>query len=110
LPNFTWQILCFANFYKYMQSKKRGHLQQFGIIHFPNPDLIYIRNPERNKIMFVLFHLLKAYIRNSSLSFIFFSPSHLEGNDDGNHNRWSCSNYVEAPSTSHCKISLLSHI
>jgi hypothetical protein len=28
-----------------MQSKKRIHLQQFGIIHLPNPDLIYIRNP-----------------------------------------------------------------
>jgi hypothetical protein len=27
----------------------------------------------------------KTYIRNPSLFFISFSPSHLEGNDDGNH-------------------------
>jgi hypothetical protein len=32
LPNFTWQILCFANFQKDMPSKKRVHLQQSGII------------------------------------------------------------------------------
>jgi hypothetical protein len=57
-----------------MQSKKRIHLQQFGIIHLPNPDLIYIRNPERNKIMLVPFHLLKTYIKNHSLFFIFFHP------------------------------------
>jgi hypothetical protein len=48
-----------------MPSKIRVHVQQFGIIHLPNPDLIYIRNPERNKILFV--------------------PFHLEGNADGNH-------------------------
>jgi hypothetical protein len=46
-----------------MKSKKKVHLQQFGIIHLPNPDLIYIRNPERNKILFVPFHLLKTYMR-----------------------------------------------
>jgi hypothetical protein len=34
-----------------MQNKKRIHLQQFHIIHLPNPDLPYIRNPERNKII-----------------------------------------------------------
>jgi hypothetical protein len=28
---------------------------------------------------------LKTYIRNPSLFFISFSPSHLEGNTDGNH-------------------------
>jgi hypothetical protein len=55
-----------------MQSKKRVHLQQLGIIHLSNPDLIYIRNPERNKIMLVLFHLLKTYISNLSLFFISF--------------------------------------
>jgi hypothetical protein len=64
---------------------KRVQLQQFGIIHLPNSDLTYISNPERNKIMFVSFHLLKTYIRNPSLFFISFSPSHLQGNDDGNH-------------------------
>jgi hypothetical protein len=55
-----------------MQSKKRIHLKQFGIIHLSNPDLTYIRNLERNKIMYVPFHLLKTYIRNPSLFFIFF--------------------------------------
>jgi hypothetical protein len=61
-----------------MPSKKKVHLQQFGMIHLPNPDLIYITNPERNKILFVSFHLLKTYIRNHSLFFIYFAPSHLE--------------------------------
>jgi hypothetical protein len=42
-----------------MQSKKRIHLQQFGIVHLPNPDLTYIGNPERNKIIYMPFHLLK---------------------------------------------------
>jgi hypothetical protein len=64
---------------------KKVHLQQFGIIHLSNPDLTYIRNSERNKIMFMPFHLLETYIRNPSLFFISFSPSHLEGNADGNH-------------------------
>jgi hypothetical protein len=43
-----------------MPSKKRVHLQQFDIIHLPNPDLTYIGNPETNKIMFKPFHLLKT--------------------------------------------------
>jgi hypothetical protein len=54
-----------------MQSKKI-HLLQFDIIPLSNPDLIYIRNHERNKIMLALFHLLKTYIRNPSLFFISF--------------------------------------
>jgi hypothetical protein len=55
-----------------MLSKIRVHLQQFDIIHLPNPDLTYIRNLERNKIMLIPFHLLKTYIRNPSLLFISF--------------------------------------
>jgi hypothetical protein len=55
-----------------MPSKKRVHLQQFGIIHLPNTDLTYIRNPERNKKLFRPFHLLETYIRNLSLFFISF--------------------------------------
>jgi hypothetical protein len=55
-----------------MLSKKRVHLQQFSIIHLPNSDLTYIRNPERNKIMCVPFYFLKTYIRNPSLFFISF--------------------------------------
>jgi hypothetical protein len=55
-----------------MSNKKRVHLQQFGKIHLSNPDLIYIRNPERNKMLFMSFHLLKTYIKNPSLLFISF--------------------------------------
>jgi hypothetical protein len=66
-----------------MQSKKRVNLQQFDVIYLPNPDLIYIRIIERNKMMFVPFHLLKTYIRNPfSILYLFFSPSHVPGNDD----------------------------
>jgi hypothetical protein len=32
-----------------MPSKKRVHLQQFGIIHLPNLDLTYIRNPKKKQ-------------------------------------------------------------
>jgi hypothetical protein len=56
-----------------MQSKKNSHLQQFDIIQLSNTYLIYIRNPKRNKIMFVPSHLLKIYISNLSLFFIFFT-------------------------------------
>jgi hypothetical protein len=60
-----------------MQSKKRIHLQQFVIIHLPNPDLTYIRNPERNKTMYVPFHLLKNLHQESFsiLYFFFHSPT-----------------------------------
>jgi hypothetical protein len=54
-----------------MQSKKRIHLQQFGIIHLPYPDLNYIRHLERNKIMYVPFHLLKN-LRQESFSILYF--------------------------------------
>jgi hypothetical protein len=55
-----------------MASKKKVHLQQFCIIHLPNPDLTYIRNLERYKILFMPFHLLKTFIRNPSMFFISF--------------------------------------
>jgi hypothetical protein len=58
-----------------MQSTKRVYLQQFRIIHLINLDLTYIRNPEREKIMFVSFHLLKTYIKNRSL---FYPPTYRE--------------------------------
>jgi hypothetical protein len=64
-----------------MPSKKRVHLQQFGIIHLPNTDLTYIRNPERNKISPSTFWKLTSGFLLYSL---FFLPSHLEGNADGN--------------------------
>jgi hypothetical protein len=64
---------------------KRVHVQQFSIIHLSKSDLIYIRNTKRNKIMFVPFHLPKNLHQESSLFFISFSPSHLEGNNNDNH-------------------------
>jgi hypothetical protein len=47
-----------------MQSKKRFHLQQFGIIHLPNPNLTYVcvlpplknLNQESFSILYFLFH------------------------------------------------------
>jgi hypothetical protein len=68
-----------------MSSKKRVHLQQFDIIHLPNPDLTYIRNPERNKIMFMLFHLLKTYPGILLYSSFLFHPPNYKGDVDGNH-------------------------
>jgi hypothetical protein len=71
---------CVLQTFKKDVSSKRVDLQQFDIIYLPNPDLTYIRNPERNKIIFMLFHLLKTCIRNPSLFFIsFFTlPSGLD--------------------------------
>jgi hypothetical protein len=37
--------------------------------------------------MFMPFHLSKTYIKNLSIFFISFSPSHLQGNADDNHDR-----------------------
>jgi hypothetical protein len=57
-----------------MPSKKRVHLQQFGIIHLPNPDLTYIRNLER-KIIVMPFHLLKNLrLESFSILYFFFHP------------------------------------
>jgi hypothetical protein len=57
---------------KLCKVKKRVYLQQFDIIHLPNSDLTYIRNPERNKIMFVHFHLLKNLHQESLFILYFF--------------------------------------
>jgi hypothetical protein len=57
---------------KIYQVKKRVNLQQFSIIHLPNPDLTYIRNLEREKIGLYPIHLLKTYIRNPYIFFISF--------------------------------------
>jgi hypothetical protein len=58
-----------------MPSKKIVHLQQLDIIHFPNPDLTYIRNPERNKIMFMLPPL--GNLHEESFFILFFHPPTL---------------------------------
>jgi hypothetical protein len=57
-----------------MQSKKKIHLQQFGIIHLPNPDLTYIRNTERNKIMYMPFPLEKLTSGILLYSLFLFHP------------------------------------
>jgi hypothetical protein len=62
---------------------KRVHLQQFGIIHLPNTDLTYIRNPERNKIFLCPSTPWKLTSGILLYSLFLFSPSHLEGNADG---------------------------
>jgi hypothetical protein len=62
---------------KLCKIKKRIHLQQFGIIHLPNPYLTYIRNPGKNKIMYVPFHLLKKLTSGILLYslFLFHPPT-----------------------------------
>jgi hypothetical protein len=92
---------------KLCKVKKRIHLQHFGIIHLPNPDLTYIRNPVRNKIIYVPFHLLKNLHQESFLFFISFSPSHLEGNNDGNHDPRS---HICAWGGEFCQISIFAKL
>jgi hypothetical protein len=67
-----------------MPNKKRVHLQQFGIIHLPNTDLTYIRNLERNKILLCPSTSWELTSGILLYSLFLFSPSHLEGNADGN--------------------------
>jgi hypothetical protein len=53
---------------------KKVYLQQFDIIHLSNPDLTYIRNPEKNKIMFIPFHLSKnLHQEYFSILYFFFT-------------------------------------
>jgi hypothetical protein len=50
--------------------------QVFDIIHLSNSDLTYIKNLERDKIMFMPFHILKTYIRNPKIEIkLFLYPS-----------------------------------
>jgi hypothetical protein len=55
-----------------MPSKKKVHLQQFDIIHLSNSDLTYIKNPERNKIMFG--KLQEVSIVVYYILYFFFTP------------------------------------
>jgi hypothetical protein len=45
-----------------------------GVINLSNPQLTYIRNLERNKIMFMPLQLLKNLHQEPSLFLIYFSP------------------------------------
>jgi hypothetical protein len=59
-----------------MPSKKRVHLQQFGIILLLNLDLTYIRNPREKENYVMPFYLLKTYIRNPEIETkLFLCPS-----------------------------------
>jgi hypothetical protein len=64
-----------------MPNKKKSSSPTIDIIHLSNPDLTYIRNPGRNKIMFMPSHLLETYIRNPSLFFISFFTLPPTGNE-----------------------------
>ena len=68
-----------------MPSKKRGYLQQFGIIHLPNPDLTYIRNSERETKLCLCPSTSWKIKSGTLLCYLFlFSPSHLTRNHDAN--------------------------
>ena len=67
-----------------MPSKKRVYLQQFGIIHLPNPDLTYIRNPEREIKLYYALPPLENLNQEPFSVIYFFSPSHLTRNHDAN--------------------------
>ena len=68
-----------------MSSKKRVYLQQFGIIHLPNPDLTYIRNPERETKLYLCPSTSWKLKSGTLLCYLFlFSPSHLTRNHDAN--------------------------
>jgi hypothetical protein len=68
-----------------MPSKKRVQLQQLGIIHLSNPDLTYIRMMKETKLYLCPSTTWKLTSGILLYSLFLFSPSHLEGNADGNH-------------------------
>ena len=57
-----------------MPSKKRTYLQQFGIIHLPNPDLTYIRNPERETKLYLYPSTSWKLKSGTLLCYFFFHP------------------------------------
>ena len=68
-----------------MPSKKRVYLQQFGIIHLPNPNLTYTRNPERETKLYLCPSTSWKLKSGTLLYYLFlFSPSHLTRNHDAN--------------------------
>ena len=68
-----------------MPSKKRVYLQQFGIIHLPNLDLTYIRNPERETKLYLCHSASWKLKSRTLLCYLFlFSPFHLTRNHDAN--------------------------
>ena len=68
-----------------MPSKKRAYLQQFDIIHLPNPDLTYIRNSEREIKLYLCPSTSWKLKSGTLLCYLFlFSPSHLTRNHDAN--------------------------
>ena len=68
-----------------MPNKKRAYLQQFGIIHLPNPDLTYIKNPERKTKLYLCPSTSWKLKSGTLLCYLFlFSPSHLTRNHDAN--------------------------
>jgi hypothetical protein len=50
-----------------------------------NPKSNLYQEPEKNKIIFIPFYLLKTYISNPYLFFISFFTLPPKGNTDGNH-------------------------
>ena len=68
-----------------MPNKKRVYLQQFGIIHLPNSNLTYIRNPERETKLYLCPSTSWKLKSGTLLCYLFlFSPSHLTRNHDAN--------------------------
>ena len=68
-----------------MPSKKKAYLQQFGIIHLPNPDLTYIRTLRgKQNYIYALPPLENLNQEPFSVIYFFFSPSHQIRNHDAN--------------------------
>ena len=68
-----------------MSNKKKAYLQQFGIIHLPNPNLTYIRNLREKQNYIYVIPPLENLNQEPFLCYLFlFSPSHLTRNHDAN--------------------------
>jgi hypothetical protein len=90
-----------------MPSKKRVDLQQFGIIDLPNPDLTYIRNPEKTKLCLCPSTTWKLTSGIFLYSLSLFSPSHLEGNTEDNHDPHA---YICAWGDEFCRVSIFAKL
>src|SRR6185312_12544462 len=68
-----------------MSNKKKAYLQQFSIIHLPNLNLTYIKNPERETKLYLCPSTSSKLKSGTLLCYLFlFSPSHLTRNHDAN--------------------------
>jgi hypothetical protein len=85
LPNFTWQFLCFANFWKDMQRKKSSSPTVWHNSLAKSRSNLHQESWEKQNYVGVLPPLENLYQESFYILYFVFTL-HPQGNDNGNHN------------------------